>query len=164
DDDRPDRAVAEAKRHDRGSAERAGRVAAGDAERERGDAGLVGSERFENRADRYVARGVMVGTGADEGEHAARVGDGDGAEAELLEDLVRDGPGGCVGEAEPQLRQRRGEQLERRGLAAQPANAGHGFRTVPSASCTSGGYASRSATTCGIFVIRGPGQSRASSH
>src|SRR2546429_2219720 len=88
----------------------------------------------------------MAGPGADEGQHAARVSYRDGAVTELLEDLVGEGACAGGGEAEPQLRQGRGEQLEGGSLAAQSANAGHGFRTVPSVSCMS---TRRSSRRCG---------------
>jgi len=51
----------------------------------------------------------VVGAGAREREHAGRVGDGDRAEAELLEDLVGDGARGRLGETEPKLWQGRRE-------------------------------------------------------
>ena len=83
-------------------------------------------ERLVDRADRLVARGVVVGAGADERQHLVRVGDRDGAVAELLEQLVGDGAGGALGQPAPKLRQRRLEQLEHRRLAPRPAHARHG--------------------------------------
>ena len=109
DDQRPDRPVGELQRNDRGRAERALGVAARDAQGERRDERLPGRQRLEDRPDRLVAGTVVVGAGACEREHASRVGDGDRAEAELLEDLVGDGARGRLGKTEPQFRQGRRE-------------------------------------------------------
>src|SRR2546422_1063782 len=112
-------------------------MAAGDPKCERRYARFVLGEGLEDRTDRGIARRVVVRAGAYEREHARRVRDRDGPEPELLEDLVGESSRGAVREAEPQLRQRRGQQLERWSLAAQSANAGHCGRTVASASCMS---------------------------
>ena len=68
---------------------------------------------------------MVVGAGADEGEHPLGVGDGDGAVAELLEQLVGDGARRSLGQTAPKLGQRRREQLEHRRPAPRPAHAGH---------------------------------------
>ena len=82
-------------------------------------------ERLVDRPDRLVAGGVVVGARADEREHLVRVGDGDGAVAELLEQLVGDRPGGALGQATAELGQRRLQQFEDGSLAPRTAHAGH---------------------------------------
>src|SRR6185437_1468272 len=79
--------------------------------------------------------------------HAAPVGDGDGAEAELLEQLVGERPRRPLGQAAPELRQRRGQKLEHRRPAPLPAPADQ-----------------HSSTTSGSVEIRRPVQSRTSGH
>src|SRR5205085_8244696 len=100
-------------RRDRGGAERARRMPARDTQGERRDARLVGGEGLEDGPDWIVAGRVMVGAGADEREHARRIRDCHGPEAELLEDLVGDRARGPLREPETQLRECRGEKLER---------------------------------------------------
>ena len=87
--------------------------------------GASARDRLVDRADRLVAGAVVVGARADEREHLVRVGDGDRAVAELLEQLVGDRARGALGQAAAQLGQRRLEQLEHRRLAPRPAHARH---------------------------------------
>ena len=124
-DDGAGRAVAQEEGHDGRRAERARGVRALGAQPERRQQRPARGERLVHRPDRAVTRGVVVGTGADERQHLVGVGDGDGAVAELLEELVGDRAGGLLGEAAAQLGERRFEQLEHRRLAPRPAHAGH---------------------------------------
>ena len=125
-DDRAGRAVGESKRHDGGRAERTGRVAALDADPERGEQRPILCERLVDGANRLIAGGVMVGAGPDVREHALRVGDRDGAAAELLEHLVGDRPSSALGEPAPKLGQRRRQQFEHGRRTPRPAHARHG--------------------------------------
>ena len=136
DDQRSDRAVRSPERHDRRRTERALGVAAGDPQGKRRDQRLLRRQGVEDRPDGLVAGPVVIGARPGEGEHAGGVGDGDRAEAELFEDLVGDRARGGLGETEPQLRQGRGEELERGRLSSEAADSGHAL-TVPSAGCTS---------------------------
>ena len=100
-------------------------MAALGADPERREQRPVARQRLVDRADRLIAGGVVVAPGADEREHALRVGHGDRAVAELLEELVGDRPRRALGEAAPKLGQRRRKQLEHRRLAPRPAHARH---------------------------------------
>ena len=106
-DDGAGRAVVQPQRHDGRRAERAGGMAALDAQPERREQRPVLRQRLVHRADRLIARRMVVGARADEGEHLVRVGDGDRAVAELLEQLVGDRARRALGQAAPQLGQRR---------------------------------------------------------
>ena len=64
------------------------------------------SEALQRQFEPFAARGlvpgrVMVGAGADEREDLVRVGDRDGAVAELLEELVGDRARGALGQTAP---------------------------------------------------------------
>ena len=95
------------------------------ADPERCEQRLVARERVVDGANRLVAGSVVVAAGADVREHALRVGDRDGAAAELLEELVGDGPRRALGEPAPELRQRRRKQFEHGRRAPRPAHARH---------------------------------------
>ena len=114
-----------AQRHDRRGAERARRVPALGAERRaaRAAARRCG-ERLVDRADRLVAR-ARGGRRPRRRTRArcVRVGDGDRAEAELLEELVGDRARGALGQAAPELGQRRLR------AARAPAPGACGLRT-----------------------------------
>ena len=92
---------------------------------ERREQRTVLGQRLVDRADRLIARRVMVRACADECEHVLSVGHGDRAVAELLEELVGDRARRALGQAAPKLRQRRLQELEHRRLAPRPAHAGH---------------------------------------
>ena len=98
-------------------------MAALGADPERREQRAAARDRLVDRADRRVAGGVVVGARADEREHLVRVGHGDRAVAELLEQLVGDRARGALGQPAPQLGQRRLEQLEHGRLAPRPAHA-----------------------------------------
>ncbi len=68
---------------------------------------------------------MVVGAGADEREHLVRVGDRDGAVAELLEQLVGERACGGLGQPAPELGQRRLQEFEHGSLAPRAAHAGH---------------------------------------
>jgi len=123
--DRARRPVAQLERSDRGGAERAGGVPALGSDAERRKERLAPRNGLVYGTHRPVARAVVVGARPDEGEHALRVGDGDCAVPELLEELVGDRARSGLCQAAPELRQRRLEQLERRLLAPWPADAWH---------------------------------------
>jgi 8-oxo-dGTP diphosphatase len=67
----------------------------------------------------------MVCTRTDECEHPRAIGNRDGAETELLEDLVGNGSRRRLGEATTKLRQGRFEELQDGGFASQPAHPRH---------------------------------------
>src|SRR3954454_5285804 len=120
-------------------------MAALGADRERREQRLAARQRLVYGPHRRVAAAVMVGAGADEGEHRGPVSDRDRAIAELLEQLVGDRARGARGEAAPQLRKRRVEQLERRRRPARSADARHQPEST--------------STTPGMDVMRGPSPS-----
>ncbi len=95
------------------------------AQSERREQRPVLGQRLVHGADRLIARRVMVRARADEREHVLCVGHGDRAVAELLEELVGDRARRALGQAAPELRQRRLQELEHRRLAPRPAHAGH---------------------------------------
>ena len=123
--DRACRPVDQRERHDGCGTEWACRMAALAAQPERREQRASLGECREHGPDRPVARRMVVGAGADEGQNPLGVGDGDGAVAELLEQLVGDGARRGLGQASPQLGQRGGEELEHRGPAPRPADPGH---------------------------------------
>ena len=124
-DDGADGPVRQPERDNRGRAERARRVTALDTQAERREERPVLRERLEHGADRDVACAVMVGARADERQDAPAVGDRRGADAELLEELVGERSRSALGQPAPELRQRRGQELEGRHLAPDPAVSRH---------------------------------------